>query len=172
MTDDLTVYKCQGKENCGTPQMITVSAILLLYTKNDFLLKNSYMQLIFCHFQSCHLSKIMSKSNNEIKKPKETRITQNSCRQSSTLYFESPVVYVRSLNSSWIVVTSDTELSGPQRGGCAEWVKRLTSEYGIFDLVLKAGKRRSPRSTCNLSNHVCHIIIISINGQWYSHVIK
>lgn len=59
-----------------------------------------------------------------------------------------PVIIVRSRNSSWIVLTSETELSGPHSGAWAWPVYKLTSENGIWESLLKQGRRRSPNSSC------------------------
>lgn len=64
-----------------------------------------------------------------------------------TLYMFFFVSIDKSLNSNWIVLTSDTELSGPHSGARALPVYKLTSEKGIWDFVLKQGSKRSPRST-------------------------
>ena len=80
----------------------------------------------------------------------EIVISQMNLRMDAhyTLYFLSFVNIVKSLNSNWIVLTSDTELSGPHLGACTWPVYKLTSEKGIFDLVSKQGSRRSPNSFC------------------------
>lgn len=67
--------------------------------------------------------------------------------QELTLYTFFLVSIDRSLNSNWIVLTSDTELSGPHSGACALPEYRFTSEKGISDFVLKQGNKRSPSST-------------------------
>ena len=50
-----------------------------------------------------------------------------------TWYLTSPVMWVKSRNSNCNVVTSETELSDPHRGGWASPVLRLTSENGTPD---------------------------------------
>ena len=47
-----------------------------------------------------------------------------------------------------MVLTSDTELSGPHSGAWAWPVSRLTSEKGMPEVLLKQGRRRSPSSFC------------------------
>ena len=48
-----------------------------------------------------------------------------------------PVLRLRSLNSSWMVVTSEVELSGLHLGAWPSRVFRFTSEKGIPDWVSK-----------------------------------
>lgn len=70
-----------------------------------------------------------------------------SCRSiAHTWYILFPVIMVRSLNSIWIVLTSDTELSGPHSGAWAWPERRFTSENGMPEGLSKQGSSRSPTS--------------------------
>ena len=46
---------------------------------------------------------------------------------------DPPVILLRSRNSSWMVVTSEVELSGDHLGECPVLDRRFTSENGIPD---------------------------------------
>lgn len=65
-----------------------------------------------------------------------------------TLYFGSPVILERSLNSICMVVTSEVLLSGPHLGAWALPVRKFTSENGTREGELKHGNSLFPRSVC------------------------
>lgn len=66
-----------------------------------------------------------------------------------TWYNGSWVMWLSSLNSNWMLVTSASVLSDVHRGGWAVPFPMLTSEKGIFEGVLKAGINLDPRSFFN-----------------------
>eukprot|EP01137_Pigoraptor_chileana_P008822 Opistho-2@56190 len=86
-----------------------------------------------------------------------TRITLSATSRN----FWLPVRRESSRNSSWTVDTSAVELSELHWGPWALCVWRFTSENGTPEGVLKAGRRRSPRSTALSRN------ILSFD-KWYA----
>ena len=65
-----------------------------------------------------------------------------------------------------MVLTSDTELSGPHSGAWAWPVSRLTSEKGMPEVLLKQGRRRSPSSVCRCGREKRRREIGEGGGGW------